>query len=172
MNPPVSNTTRKSSTTMNTHSILTGILFTTLSTSVFAEASAGKYITRKSVSVSGRTMNNVVVTMECDGIKFVIPPGSIDPALLVEVYHEEGTLIVKSGKPGDKIVRLAADAKKFDGPVEVHIPIANPGKVPVAYAVDKSDAWEPLTFKGLSPDRTTAIFVTNKPLTVAWVTPD
>lgn len=157
---------------MKPHFILTAILYALLTTVIFAEKPAGRYITKKSVWVSGRTINNVVVTLEGDGMKFVVPPGSIDPSLLVEIYREEGTLTVKSGKPADKISRLVANTKKFDGPVEVHIPIANPDKVPVAYSVDKSDAWEPLKFKGLSPDKSTAIYVTDKPVTVAWVTPE
>lgn len=138
---------------------------------LFAEPPAAKYITHKSELVSGRTMNNVVVVMECDGIKFVVPPGSIDPSLAVLIFREEGTLTVESGTPGEKIVRLAVETKQFNGPVEVHIPVKDPNKVPVAYAVDKSDAWERLAFLKLSPDKTAAIFVTQKPVTVAWVTP-
>ena len=152
--------------------ILTGILYASLASIILSETPNGRYITKKSVWVTGGTMNNVTITLEADGIKFVVLPRSIDPSLLVNVYKEEGTLIVKSGNPGDKIARISTGTKKFDGPVEIHIPITNPEKVPVAYAVDISDAWEPLTFKGVSHNRTTAIYVTYKPVTVAWVTPE
>lgn len=157
---------------MKPYTLRTGILWIAMTVALVAEPPTAQYITHKSVRVTARTMNNVVVVLECDGIKFVIPPGSIDPTLIVTVYQEEGTLTVKSGKPGDKIARLAVDTGKFDGPVEIHIPMSNPGKVPVAYAVDISDAWEPLTFKGFSPDKATAIYLTHKPVTVAWVTPE
>ncbi len=157
---------------MKSHTITFTILLFAMAVSANAQVSPGKYITRKSTMVTGRTMNNVTAVMECDGIKFVIPPGSIDPSFLVSLYKEEGDLIVKSGKPGDKIVRLAVDTKKFDGPVEIYIPIKNPEKIPVAYAVDKSDAWEPLTLKQVTPDKSTAIYLTYKPVTVAWVTPE
>ncbi len=147
------------------------MIWAAMTVALFAAPPTAKYLTKKSVWVSGRTMNNVVVVMECDDIKFVVPPGSIDPSLVVQIYREEGTLIVESGTPGDKIVRLAVETKQFDGPIEVHIPVKDPNKVPVAYAVDKSDAWERLTFSKLSPDKTTAIYLTQKPVTVAWVTP-
>ncbi len=147
------------------------ILYAVMTVAICAEPPTDRYVTHKSVMVTGRTMNNVVAVMECDGIKFVIPPGSINTALLVSIYREEGTLTVKSGTPGDKITRLAVDTQKFDGPVEIHIPMKDPNKVPVAYAVDKSDAWERLAFLKMSPDKTTAIYATQKPVTVAWVTP-
>lgn len=151
--------------------ILTVIISGALTTAIFAESPKFRYITKSSTWLIGRTMNNTVVTLDADGIKFVVPPGSIDPSLMVEIYKEEGTLIVPSGTPGNKIARIMARTAKFDGPLEIHIPIANPEKIPVAYAVDKSDAWEKLQFKGISPDKSTAIYLTQKPITVAWITP-
>ena len=156
---------------MKSLTILTAILSTSLTTGVFAETPKFRYITKKSTSLYGRSMNNTVVNLDAQGIKFVVPPGAIDPSLMVEVYKEEGTLIVPTGTPGNTIARIAAMTEKFTGSVEIHIPIANPDKIPVAYAVDKSDAWEKLTFKGITPDKSTAIYLTQKPVTVAWVTP-
>lgn len=158
--------------TMKPYLLLTGILWVTMTATLFAEPLTARYITHKSVRVTARQMNNAVAVMESEGIKFVIPEGAIETIHLVEVYREEGTLTVKSGKPGKHIARLQVDTPKFNLPVEVHIPMTNPAKVPIAYAVDVSDAWVPLTFLKLSPDKTTAIYVTYKPVTVAWVTPE
>lgn len=116
-------------------------------------------------------MNNTVVTLDAEGIKFVVPPGAIDPSLMVEVFKEEGTLMVPEGTPGNAIARIAARTEKFNGDVEIHIPITNPEKIPVAYAVDKSDEWEKLKLKEVSADKSTVIYLTKKPVTVAWVTP-
>jgi len=151
------------------------ILWAVLTAALFAEPPTGKYITRKSTLLTSRTMNNVTAVMECDGVKFQIPPGAItDPSLLVYIYKEEGTLVVKSGTPGKTIVRLTVDTNpQFAKPVEIHIPIKKGDKLPIAYAVDKSDEWEILTFKGLrGPGLTTAIYVTHKPVTVAWIIPE
>ena len=157
---------------MKPHFILTSMLLTALSSGIMAQTPKARYITRKSTLLGGRTMNNVAAVMDAGDIKFVVPPGSINTSLIVDVYKEEGTLIVPSGTPGDSFARLDVKTEKFDGPVEVHIPIKSPGKIPVAYAVDKSDAWEPLTFKEVSPDKATAIYLTQKPITVAWIIPN
>lgn len=156
---------------MKPFTVLTAIASMALTTSIFAETPKFRYITKKSTPIYGRSMNNSVVTLDAEGIKFVVPPGAIDPSLMVDVYKEEGTLIVPEGTPGDKIARIAAMTEKFNSPVEIHIPIANPQKIPVAYAVDKSDAWAELKLKAVSPDKSTAIYLTEKPVTVAWVTP-
>lgn len=55
-------------------------------------------------------------------------------------------------------------------PVEIHIPMSDPGNVPVAYAVDISDNWQRLELKEVTADRSTAVFIAHKPVTVAWVT--
>jgi hypothetical protein len=151
--------------------LLTAVASMALTTSLFAETPKFRYITKKSTPLYGRSMNNTVVNLDAGGIKFVVPPGAIDASLMVEVYKEEGTLIVPEGTPGNSIARIAAKTDKFSGLVEIHIPITNPEKIPVAYAVDKSDEWEKLKFKEVSADKSTAIYLTQKPVTVAWVTP-
>lgn len=149
------------------------ILCTLFTVSLSAEEAKNRYITHKSVMSTGRTMNNVTAIMECDGVKFVIPPDTIDPSLVVYLFSEKGELIVRSGKPSEIIVRLAVDTSpRFAKPVEIHIPMAQPDKAPVAYAVDNSDQWEPLKLKEVTADGSTAVFVTFKPVTVAWITPE
>jgi len=154
---------------MKSHASCIAILCAALTVTLTAEPVNGRYITKKSMMVDGRTMNNVTAVMGCDGIQFVIPPNAIDSSLIVSIYKEEGTLTVKSGFPRDQIARLAVETKRFNGPVEIHVPLADPNKPPAAYAVDRSDEWEPLQLKGISADRTTAIFLTDKPVTVAIV---
>lgn len=156
---------------MRSSSLLTVIVTMALTNTIFAENPEFRYITKKSTPLFGRSMNNTVVTLDAEGIKFVVPPGAIDPSLMVDVFKEEGTLMVPEGTPGNTIARITAKTEKFTGDVEIHIPITNPEKIPVAYAVDKSDDWEKLKLKEVSADKSTAIYLTQKPVTVAWVTP-
>ena len=162
------------------------ILCAVLTVTLTAEPVNGRYITRKSTIVEASTMTNVTAVVGCggvkmvippntventpmDGIKFVIPPDTIDASQIVSIYQEEGVLTVKKGFPRNQILRLAVDTKKFNRPVEIHVPMSDPNNTPAAYAVDRSDEWEPLKLKEISPDRTTAIFLTDKPVTVAIV---
>lgn len=158
---------------MKAYLVYISIVCVLLSHANCEEEAKNRYITHKSTMSTGRTMNNVTAIMECDGVKFVIPPDTIDPSLVVYLYSEAGELIVQSGKPSETIVRLAVDTSpRFAKPVEIHIPMAKPDKTPVAYAVDVSDAWVPLELKEITADRSTVVFITHKPVTVAWVTPE